>query len=256
MGASHSSQPTAASVRAFVFDSVNTTVTNTLVERSTNIDQRVIQSQVIEVVTVEPSSRPCPPGTVPGTVAITNQSSVALLVSAVTQNVDAVALAEGILSKLEAAAAPYVRPKVDGYLAFGTGASSSTKLSLSQRVRNDALSSVQQSLSTFLRQRVEGTQVICTVRIVQSCGANVRITNRSAIEAMATEMSDNVADAVMDTEDVRRLLHTSSPSDEPTAVPQPPVEPLPPPVVLPHRPFPGTGCGWSSVWSSRSLCGG
>ena len=200
-------------VRTIVEKRMLNVVSNTMVKKTSNVDQSSSRTQIIRNVDLRPPPSPCPAGFAPGGYSFSNKATVSMSTAISMTNMNTASLVDAIKEDLEDQADAALKNEKAGSLAVGDSTKVSQKFSISEETTKNITNNINMQLQTYLKQRDDGVQVIEGMRLYQPCLAKdaryPEVTNEAIVTMMATDVAMSTADVVMNSEEIKRFITES-----------------------------------------------
>lgn len=184
-------------------------VTNTLVTKTTKVDQGSNQNLTIRRVKVRavPSGY-CPTGTYPGSFNLTNKRGLDMATMISMSNVSASELTDTIRKEVESKMQADGSTDKKGTLAIGDTQDTSTTEILSEKTVKNLQTNIQMSLDSFMTQMDEANLIIEDIDLIPPCLVKGQpypaLTNESYVKMMATDITMNAVEALMGSEEAKK----------------------------------------------------
>lgn len=197
MGSNKSKQ-----VQEIINRNVNQVVSDTLVSKNITVQQENSGDQLLESISIEPVF-PCDRSIQAGDVVISNAKQSKFGVGISLELIDAKDLTSKVVSSIQAASKSDVATKQDGTLAFTKDIKTDQEIKISSETQNQIRTTIDMKLKTLISQRNDGNQTIKVVHVVQQCGSNVTIEQKSIMDAVAADITSSIMKTVMDSKEAR-----------------------------------------------------
>lgn len=196
-------------VQTYLDTKITNVVTETLVKKNTTTDQSNTGDQIIRNINLRHVN--CPEGSFPGGYNFSNVKQLNMSTVINMANVSSAELTDTIKKTLESEAQSNVKNDKSGSLAVGDQTSSTQSVMVSDVTITNIRHTIDQTLSTYMKQKDSGNQIIDRVDAIAPClvpgQAYPVMSNDSYIEMMASDISTAVVDTVMKSEEAKDFVN-------------------------------------------------
>lgn len=198
-------------VRDIVFRTIHRVVNETLIQKTTTVDQDSRINQVISRVTFElPPAGYCPTDKPPHSLVISQEMTAEKTVGIALQLIDTASLATQVKRAVEEAVNADLSRTTSGggILGWATGKGDTTtvdqRLNFADETVTDVTNSFQSFISSRIRQVEMGGQVMEWMLITQPCG-DTAVTQKATVNMSAIDLAEVATDRILSAEESKGL---------------------------------------------------